>query len=216
MTAQVFDHRLPRSRWFPELFRSRSLTLRPPPKIREWMLRTLVLPFRVLLVPGLVALASGPVRGVVAFDRHVTEIVTRHTAGSADWLADGWVHPRIAAGIEQLLNYTPLALLLLAVAVFVTRLHNFLPMVCISWISVLEGRKFSHFDLGVALSLPLSLGVTLARYDSVSWLAWGAFTCAYLFCRWAYDGSRLDKLWNWRVRLGGHAGNGSSGMGNGD
>jgi hypothetical protein len=215
MTAQAFDDSLPRSRWLPQIFRGRSVSLRRPPGIREWMKRTFVLPFRVVLVPGLVALASGAMRGV-ALDEYVTDIVRRHTASLADWLADGWVHPRIAAGIEQLLNYAPQALLLLAVAVFVTRLHNFLPLVCISWISVLEGRKFSHFDLGVALSLPLSLGVTLARYDSVSWLAWGAFTLAYLFCRWAYDGSRLDKLWNWRVRLGGHAGNGSSGMGNGD
>jgi hypothetical protein len=207
---------MPHSRWFSQLFRGRSVALRRPPGIRDWMTRKLVLPFRVLLVPGLVALVSGPVRGAVAFDRHVTEIITGYTASLADWLANGWVHPRIAEGIERLLNYAPLALLLLAVAVFVTRLHNFLPQVCISWISVLEGRKASHFDLCVALSLPLSLGVTLARYDSVSWLAWGAFTCAYIFCRWAYDGSRLDKFWNWRVRLGGPSGNGGGGMGNGD
>jgi hypothetical protein len=149
------------------------------------MLRGLWLPLRALMVPALVAGACGAQRGV-DFDRHVTDIITRQTASLAEWLANGWVHPRIAAVVEQLLDYAPLVLLLLALAVFVTRLHNFLPMVCISWISVLEGRKAAYMDLGIALALPLALGVALFRYDVLSWLAWGAFAFSYLFCRWAY------------------------------
>jgi hypothetical protein len=179
------------------------------------ILKFLLLPLRIAIVPALVALVCGAQRGV-EFDRQVTDIVTRHTASLANWLAGGWVHPRIAGEVEQLLNYAPLGLLLLAVAVFVARLHNFLPMVCISFIAVLEGRKSSWLDLSVALSLPVSLGVTLSTYDVLSWLAWGAFTLAYLFCRWAYDGHRLTQRWKWLVRVGGHFDNGGGGTGCGD
>lgn len=215
MTAEVLHRPLRRSRWLPRLFGVRSASLRRSPSLVLTILRFLVLPLRIAIVPGLVALACGAQRGV-EFDRHVSHIVTRHTAAVAAWLANGWLDPRLAAGVEQLLDYVPLGLLLLAVAAFVARLHNFLPMVCISWIAVLEGRKASHLDLGVALSVPVSLGVALTRYDSVSWFAWGAFTLAYLFCRWAYDGQRLAERWKWFVRVGGHAHNGGSGMENGD
>lgn len=215
MSTGMLERRLPRWRFAPPMVEARTEPFRGPPGLGRRMLRGLMLPLRVVVVPALVALACGAQRGV-DFDRHVLQIITRHTASLADWLANGWVHPRIALAVEQLLNYAPVGLLLLAVAVLVTRLPNFLPMVCISWISVLEGRKAAYCDLSFALALPVSLGVTLTRYDSVSWLAWGTFTLAYLFCRWAYDGQRLTERLKWVVREGGHSHNGGSGMENPD
>lgn len=210
MTASALDRPLRRFWWLPLVLRGRLAAVR---RSRQWgrrLLGWLLLPLHVLLVPALVALASGPVRGV-ACDRYVASVIMRHTAWLAQWLAHGWLHPRLAAGVEQLLNYAPLGLLLLAVAVFVTRLHNFLPLVCISWIAMLEGRKASYLDLTVALALPLALAVALTRYDSVGGLAWGAFSMAYMFCRLAYDGTRLEQIWKWRVRMGGHIDGGANG-----
>lgn len=215
MTAEVLTRPLPRRRPCLGSFPGRSAGLRRSLAVVLSIVRFLMLPLRIAAVPALVALTCGAQRGA-DFDRGVTAILMRNTAALADWLAGGWVHPRIAAAVEQLLNYAPLGLLLLALAVFVARLHNFLPLVCISWIAVLEGRKASWLDLSLAFALPVSLGVTLTRYDSVSWFAWGAFTLAYLFTRWAYNGQRLTERLKWVVRVGGDSHNGGSGMSTGN
>jgi len=207
MTAAIAEVGREKRGWVRELFGGRTANNGHKAGFGRRVIGVMIAPVRFLVVPCLVGLASGYVRGETT-DQMVAGLMSRGAESLAIWLGAAYVHPTIAWALVRCLQFGLWALALLIVAALFARIHGLAAYLVISEIARRQGRRASAVDLFAGLSLVLAAAVALARYDEISLLAWIWFCAAYVYVRLAYDPPKVDRFLDWIVRLRGTLENG--------